>query len=109
MKLFVDDIRNPEYIYEEDDWTVARSYEEAVQILSNGDCTAISLDHDLGENVPTGYDLAKWLTKTNSWPVDVKIHSQNPVGANNILREYEFWLKHKDEIKNISGNDSWEL
>lgn len=95
MKLFLDDIRTPEYVYQEDDWVVARSYEEAVQILSNGDCTAISLDHDLNNDNFTGYDLAKWLTENNAWPAQVFIHSQNPIGAENILKEYEFWLKHK--------------
>ena len=107
MKLFVDDVRNPEDIYQENDWVVARSYEEAVQLLNNGDCIVISLDHDLNSHEFTGYDLAKWLTANNAWPQDVFIHSQNPVGANNIKKEHEFWLKYKN--KDYSNNGSWEL
>lgn len=104
MKLFVDDIRNPEDIYQESDWVVVRSYEEAVERLNNGDCTVISLDHDLGSDEPTGYDLAKWLSNNNAWPEQVYVHSANPVDSNNIIKEYKFWLKYYK-----GKNNSWEL
>lgn len=45
----------------------------------------MSLDHDLGENTPTGYDFVLWLEekihfgKYNNIP-NIKVHSANPVG-----------------------------
>ena len=47
--------------------------------------TEISLDHDLGDNVPPGYDFLLWLEemvytgKYKKVPI-IKVHSANPVG-----------------------------
>ena len=58
----------------------------------------ISFDHDLGENEPTGYDVAKWIVSadldgSHRIPDDFGfyVHSMNPIGAENIrylLRNY---------------------
>jgi len=61
MKVYLDDIRPcPE------GWVLARSYEEAVELLKTGLVTEISLDHDLGEYYPgvvarSGYNVACWI------------------------------------------------
>jgi hypothetical protein len=64
----------------------------------------MSLDHDLGENTPTGYDFVLWLeekihfNKYNNIP-DIKVHSANPVGKKRMLQaisSIEKKLKNKD-------------
>jgi hypothetical protein len=98
LYLFVDDERNVELMYDQSCqlWATARTYEEAVDLITNNTLKAISLDHDLGEGNKTGYDLAKWLTENDKWPEAVFFHSQNPVGRQNMKKEYEFWLKYKE-------------
>ena len=47
--------------------------------------TELSLDHDLGEGTPEGYEFLKWLEekmfhkKFDTLP-KIKVHSANPVG-----------------------------
>lgn len=86
-KLWLDDIRQPP----DDSWVVAKSYDEALQIIAKkGFPTEVSLDHDLGFNIPTGYDFVKWLVdqdiNNNILPEDFIwfIHSANPCGAENM-------------------------
>ena len=89
-RLFIDDERDPP----EDGkpWVVARSYDYAVQVVSMmGAPRYISFDHDLGDNSKTGYDFAKWLVQqdidTDFLEPDFifDVHSQNPVGRDNIV------------------------
>ena len=82
MKLFLDDERPcPE------GWTLARTFEEAVQLLNEGNVTAVSLDHDLGTE-RTGYDLASLLEEAAfcglETPEELFCHSANPVGRSRI-------------------------
>lgn len=97
-KLFVDDIRNPR----EDGWTVARSFDEAISIIrEKGFPRFVSFDHDLGDDSPSGKDLANWMVEmdldlTFSFPRDFGfvVHSANPVGKKNIeslLNQYLNW------------------
>ena len=49
----------------------------------------ISLDHDLGEDTPTGYDVLKMLEQMaheedRRVPFEILIHSANPVGRKNM-------------------------
>ena len=90
MKVFLDDIRNPT----EEGWTVVRTAQEAIDLLHSGGVTTISLDHDLGEDVKTGYDVATWIEKEvflhpDYTPPQILIHSANPVGRQNIQRVIE--------------------
>lgn len=88
--LFLDDERDPPNDGRE--WSVARSVDEALVLLGSFHCpTFISFDHDLGEDVPDGYDFAKalvYLDQKTKWyiPRDFTfyVHSQNPVGGTNI-------------------------
>lgn len=85
MKLFVDDIRVPS----DNTWTVARTYDEAISVLKDGDVEVLSLDHDLGEG-KSGYDVICWVedkvfTDTDFIPPkEILVHSANPVGRNRI-------------------------
>lgn len=85
MKLWIDDIRPaPE------GWVWAKTAVNAIAIISAGQVEEISFDHDLGENVASGYAVASWLERMiyidqldlPKW----HIHSANPVGRENISR-----------------------
>ena len=109
MKIWLDDIREPP----DEGWLwfksveTARLYFEVAEDMLE-ECE-ISLDHDLGENHPTGYDLIKWLeekvmtgkvtTQGYSFP-KIRVHSANPVGRKNIeaavKRIEEFLASKKD-------------
>ncbi len=93
MRMFLDDIREPQNDYD----VIARSFEDAVEFVqNNGIPTFISFDHDLGCDeigniLKSGYDFAKWLVDMdienihkfpNNFTFD--IHSANPIGKNNI-------------------------
>ena len=85
MKLFLDDVRNPDNVYpEEAGWTVVRTANEAINALKEFDFSVVSLDHDLG-TIETGYSVLAWLEKEvaenmMTAPKDIRIHSANPVG-----------------------------
>lgn len=74
-----------------------RSYGEFVAwITKHGLPDFISFDHDLGPD-ETGYDCAKWLVdycldRKQSMP-DFAVHSQNPVGKENIQKLLENFIK----------------
>lgn len=90
--IFLDDMRSPP----SEEWELARdpfkAYESILNAHDAGQAIIISLDHDLGENIPTGYDLLNWLerdiaTQDNFLPdISFRIHSGNPVGCTNMER-----------------------
>jgi hypothetical protein len=86
MKLFIDDVRNPEP--GDSEWVTIRNYENAISIIFAcwSEITHISLDHDLGEE-KTGYDIVcfieKYLGKREHLPA-IKSHSAYPVGREKI-------------------------
>jgi hypothetical protein len=61
MKLYLDDER----MSPGRDWMVLRSYRECLIIMNRdwNDIEEISLDHDLGENQQTGYDVLLYIEK----------------------------------------------
>ena len=104
MNLFIDDIRNPKTGH----YTIARNYAEAVKFMRENGCPDfISFDHDLGENQPSGYDIAKWMVNKdldmNGEFIPKKfmyeVHSANPVGRENIRGLLTGYLKAKRAAK----------
>jgi hypothetical protein len=96
-KLFLDDERYPIT----NDWHIARNFDDAVWYVTNyGVPYYISFDHDLGHpGNRTGMDFAKWfvihvtdneLDLPNNF--DFYVHSQNPIGAENIRSYMTQWL-----------------
>ena len=89
MKIFLDDLRAAPF-----GWAVARNVKDCkfliLLAIQQNNFEAISLDHDLGEGEPTGYDLVNWIEMEDAWP-DKKpiIHSMNPVGRRNMSRVIE--------------------
>lgn len=84
LKVFLDDIRTPP----DDTWVIVRTVEQAKQLLKDNVVAVLSLDHDLGESEPTGYDLVCWIEeqvfKRKLLSPVMKIHSANPVGRKNM-------------------------
>lgn len=98
--MFIDDERmpvNPTDI-------ICRNMNEVVNTVKKyGIPTFISFDHDLGENEPTGYDIAKWITECDmkgdyQFPDNFQfyVHSQNPVGKANIEQYLNRYLLFKE-------------
>lgn len=97
IKLWLDDIRNPE-LFGHIGWTWVKTYEEAIAYLSSGNVVEASLDHDLDISATlgypadekTGYDVVCWMEENNVWPTNgVKVHSMNPVGAQRMRKVIE--------------------
>jgi hypothetical protein len=86
-KLFLDDERYPI----DGSWIIARTFDDACWFITHyGLPTFISFDHDLG-SIKTGMDFAKWFSNhvldhrvTLPTGFSFYVHSQNPVGAENI-------------------------
>jgi hypothetical protein len=109
-KLYLDDIRTPA----DESFVIARSAEEAKRLILRKDMPShISFDHDLGMDddgnlLPSGYDFAKWLVELDIKGViqiaddfTFKIHSQNPIGAQNIKGLLDGYLREKDYCSNL--------
>ena len=83
----------------------AKTATQAIQALQQGNVTAISLDHDLGDpSNGTGYDVAKWIEQ-NAFNgtlkrIAVTIHSQNPVGRQRMMAAIQNANRFWDEQEN---------
>ena len=99
-KLFLDDERDAALFYPGIEFLIARTYDEAVQIvLENGLPEFVAFDHDLGDvdsvHEKSGYLFAKYLIdymldNKITTPFRFNVHSANPTGAVNI----ECYLKN---------------
>ena len=113
MKLFLDDIRTIDMVYEksmESEFDIVRTYLDFVEyVQKNGLPDFISFDNDLGldengEVAPDGYAAAKWLvyeSKLDLRNLKFKVHSANPVASEQIrglLTNYIHHLKNEDYI-----------
>ena len=97
--MFLDDERQPI----DGDWVIVRDFAIAVEyVCKNGFPQFISFDNDLGSDIPTGYDFAKWLVERDldvgDMPDDFAfyVHSQNPVGEANIRAVLTSYLRFKN-------------
>lgn len=98
--LFLDDERYPGDFYQDKTVVIARSYDQFVEIINQrGETPAhISFDHDLGQGA-TGADCAKYLLDAMQQgviqvvPIAWDVHSQNPVGAENIHNHMNHLMK----------------
>lgn len=80
MKMWVDDLRPPP----ESTWLWCKTSDQALIWLDaaekNGTTVEVmSLDHDLGGDDTTRI-VVLWLCENGNWPVEVRVHSANPVG-----------------------------
>ena len=98
MKVWLDDERKMPVGFD----IHLRTAAGAIEYLKTGKVTLISLDHDLGEEKGTGYEVAKFIEEAAfnqeltrlSW----EIHSANPVGRKNmeaaLLNANLYWNRH---------------
>jgi hypothetical protein len=103
-KLFLDDERMPI----DNTWVICRNLEEVSKELSvRGFPETCSLDHDLGNDVKynqydnSGMGVAKYLIDQildNRFQLPKNftcyVHSQNPVGKENIDKYFKSFIKH---------------
>jgi hypothetical protein len=90
--LFIDDERDPVITSERPYWIIARSVDDVKEIISSmGWPSYVSFDHDLGENVGTGMEFARYMVECHldgqevfTDNFDYYVHSQNLAGAQNI-------------------------
>lgn len=89
INVYVDDLRICP-----DGFTIARTYENAVELLINNNVDILSLDHDLGQYNDgklrkTGYDLVKFICENNIKINKIYLHTDNPVGKDNMYETLE--------------------
>lgn len=95
MKLFLDDLRFPP----DSSWTLVNNVRDCIRFLRavNVEVETLSLDHDLGDHAfGHGIHVINWLERevflygdTGVLPSRIVVHSQNPVGRENIVRAIE--------------------
>ena len=92
VKLYIDDERDLPESYAKAGYRLVRSGEvaiERIKYLGLENVTHISFDHDLGDGVLSGYDVAKYIEErviVHGDPIpEMDVHSQNPPGARNII------------------------
>lgn len=89
MKLWVDDFREPP----DDTWIVARKVQPAIRLIATQNITVISLDHDIENRPddetfqPVAYFIGEKYNSDTFWAdeLEVTIHSDNPVGAKELI------------------------
>lgn len=103
MKVYLDDVRPTPAGFDVRVYTA----QGAIDVLSSGRVTMISLDNDLGEgDVGEGRDVAKWLEIAafhNDIPrCEIRIHSANPVARKYmeqaIAQADKFWKHYEGYV-----------
>jgi len=109
-KLFLDDVRTIEMIYDksmESEFDIVRTYSAFVNyIKTKGLPNYISFDNDLGlgkdgKVAPDGLAAAKWLVYESGLDLkdlEFKVHSANPVAAEQIKGLLNNYIKHLKSI-----------
>ena len=112
--LFIDDERQLQDVtcaprrmqerYRDQSWVIVRNKSQAIRAIADHGQIApnfISFDHDLGNNEPTGLDIAQWIVDQHMdrnieipEDFDFYVHSMNPVGRENIERYMRNYLSH---------------
>ena len=93
-KLYLDDERFPKT---PGPWIIVRNFDEFTKTIEeNGLPKIMSLDHDLGDGIPTGYDCLRWLVYEKEFDlrnIEINVHSANSVGKENIEGLIASWNK----------------
>ena len=109
-RLFLDDIRKVEWIYDAElatEFEVVRNYDEFVYFIQkNGLPDFISFDNDLGLDekgkiAPDGYAAAKWLVYESGLDLKnlkFKVHSANPVAAEQIKGLLNNYIRYLNDL-----------
>lgn len=108
IRLWLDDIRTAPDGFA---WHTTTTTLKGAVIMGyeRGYDLVMSLDHDLGESEPNGYQFCTWLEEkilADGWDADrftINIHSMNPVGGINMRKALEH--AHVPTILGL-GNES---
>lgn len=89
LNIFLDDERQTPDGYIRT-YTVA----ETIKLISEGNCSIVSLDNDLGEGQAEGFNVANWIeekvyTDDTFMPPEIRVHSANPVRRDAMLQTIE--------------------
>lgn len=101
-KLYLDDMRDTPK-----GWDRAHTAQECVEALATQKYDTVSLDHDLGDKQPTGYDVLVWIEETIQEHKDFKIptifiHTDNPVGRIRMVQALEsIWRIRNETTDNV--------
>jgi hypothetical protein len=97
VKVWLDDERKapPGYIHFTNVSDLKKFYKK-----NHNKIDKMSLDHDLGDNVPTGYDFMLWLEEMIFYDIfqnmpKIKVHSANPIGKKKMLQSIKSLEKRK--------------
>lgn len=103
--LFIDDERFPPR-NDGRNWIIARDWEDVMMCFRiHGMPAYISFDHDLGDVKHTGHDIAKFIVELDiagedqfKLPAgfDFYVHSQNPIGKENIEGTLHGYFRFKE-------------
>lgn len=95
-RLIVDDNRSHPYLRcgRDGGWH-ARTSAQAIALLDSGFVfSSIALDHDLSDSIdiwPLVDHLCLLAHEGRPYPAVITVHSQNPIGADNIVRALARW------------------
>ena len=95
INLYVDDLRDCPKGFK-----VARTVEEALEYINSFNINILSLDHDLGIDdngnlLKSGYDLVKIICENGLRANKIYLHTDNPVGRDNMYYTLIGARKHK--------------
>lgn len=101
MRMYIDDIRIPEFEYD----FIARTSAEAIEYIERNGCPDfISFDHDLGED-DTAMKVVKYIVEKDldnhlfiPQNFAYNVHSANPIGKANIEGYLNCYLRQRNCI-----------
>jgi hypothetical protein len=102
VRLYVDDVRRPPI-----GWALARSLNEAHAFLleHRDDLEMVSLDYDLGEGQPSGFEVLLMMEREGIWPSHLSFHSSD-LGCRE--RMTEFVRRVHPPLRTLNGLRKWE-
>ena len=100
MKIFLDDERETPK-----GWTRTFKVEETIEFLKTGNVIELSLDHDLGGIVETGYDVLLWIEQqvfeSNFIPPKIHIHTSNASAMFKMLAAVKSINRLRDRVEKL--------
>lgn len=89
INVYMDDIRHCPAGF-----VLARTVDECIALLDECEIGILSLDHDMGWNQPTGYDVTKYIVAQNKYPREIYLHTSSAIGRSNM---YQLLVSNKPE------------
>lgn len=85
LKVWLDDVRPAPR-----GWVWCKEVSRLKPWLQSDIVLELSLDHDLGLDQPSGYDLVKWMAYYKLWPRNKPtVHTANPRGREDMEKTIE--------------------